>query len=162
MTYLSTLPTYDDGQGKILACEPHAVVLGDERILVHVRMQRKDPEMFATFQTVSADGGITWSPLTPVTEELGGAPAHLLLHSKGRLVSVIGHRKAPFGIRALYSDDMGATWQCATVTDDAPSWDLGYPATAELDDGRLYLVWYQNEDGVSTIRGGIFDPYELD
>lgn len=161
MTYVSTLPTYDDGRGKILPCEPHAIVLPDGRILVHIRLQRSEPKMFATFQTVSADGGKTWAPLTLLTEEVGGAPAHLCLHSKGRLISVIGHREKPFGIRALYSDDMGETWQCATVTDDAPSWDLGYPATTELPDGRLYLVWYQNEDGVSTVRGGIFDPYEI-
>lgn len=161
MTYLSTLPAYEDGRGPILPCEPHAILLPSGRVLVHVRLQRREPEMFATFQTVSDDGGLSWSPLVPVTEEVGGAPAHLLLHSKGRLVSVIGHRKKPFGIRVLFSDDMGDSWDCATLTDDASSPDLGYPSVAELPDGRLYLVWYQNEGGVSTIRGGIFDPYDV-
>ena len=153
MTYLSSLPNVK-GQ---TSCEPHAISLPDGRILVHIRME---PD-FATWQTESRDGGLTWSIPYRVHEEKSGAPAHLFLHSKGRLFSTVGYRTRPdSGIRAFTSDDMGKTWEYAVLTDGLDHWDVGYPSVTELADGRLYLVWYENQGKGSLVYGAAYDPYE--
>jgi hypothetical protein len=59
-----------------------------------------------------------------------------------------GMRIAPFGIRGRISADHGQSWSEEFIlTDDGPTWDLGYPSTAELPDGRLVTVWYEVPEG---------------
>ena len=95
--------------------------------------------------------------LVALLGELGGSPAHLMWHSSGRLVSVYGYREAPYGIRAMISDDGGKTWTTDYVIDDqGQSGDLGYPATVELKDGSLLTLYYENRDGVSRIMYNVW------
>lgn len=126
--------------------EPHAVELPDGRIIGHIRYQHcegyKNHEPFTIFQTESADGGNTWTEAV----NLGccGSPPHLLRHSSGALVCVYGRRKEPFGESAMISRDGGRTWDMDYILHtDAPSGDLGYPASAELSDGSIFTVYYQ-------------------
>lgn len=133
--------------------EPHAVELADGRLLGHIRFQNhRDPEAakvedlglthFSIMQTVSDDGGRTWS--TPEPLGFHGSPPHLLRHSSGALVSVYGRREEPYGERVMISRDDGASWDYDLILrDDGPHWDLGYPSTAELADGSLLTVYYQ-------------------
>ena len=75
--------------------------------------------------------------------ETGGAPAHLLMHSSGTLISTYGYREAPYGIRTMLSRDGGETWETDHVlVDDEPSPDLGYPCSVELRDGSILTVYY--------------------
>lgn len=137
-----TVPALDGVTG----VEPHAIVLPDGKILVHMRMERGgEHPLFTVAQSVSVDGGYTFSTPRYVASDTTGAPPHLLLHSSGVLLCAVGRRREPFGIRVLESRDMGETWEENVLTDDAPNFDLGYPATVELSDGSLYTVWYQHE-----------------
>ena len=117
------------------------------------RMERGgEHRFFSTWQSVSSDGGRTFSRPEPLVGPQGGAPAHLLLHSGGTLISVYGYRQAPYGIRAMLSRDGGETWETDWILDDeCDNGDLGYPATVELKDGSLLTVYYQNVNGVSRI-----------
>lgn len=126
--------TNPDGSGRF--CEPHAIELSDGRILA---MMRTIPD-FTTVQTISSDGGKTWSPIEEIA---AGSPPHLIRHSSGALVCPIGYRKAPHGIRALLSNDEGKNWENHTLDDSATHWDLGYPSSVELSDGSIYTVYYQ-------------------
>ncbi|MFP3897195.1 MAG: exo-alpha-sialidase, partial [Anaerolineales bacterium] len=50
--------------------------------------------------------------------------------------------------RACLSADGGEHWGYdheIILRDDAPSGDLGYPASVQLDDGTLLTVYYQQE-----------------
>ena len=52
------------------------------------------------------------------------------------------------GQRACISADGGQTWDYENeivLRNDAPSDDLGYPATIECADGSLLTVYYQRE-----------------
>lgn len=151
--YLSSIENVSDEHGVINSCEPHAIQLPDGTIIVHIRMERGDEHrFFSVWQSVSTDGGKTFSRPEPLLSPTGGSPAHLLLHSSGTLISVYGYRSAPYGIRAMLSLDGGKTWDTDWILDDeCPNWDLGYPATVELKDGSLLTVYYQNVDGVSRI-----------
>ncbi|MBE6568550.1 MAG: exo-alpha-sialidase [Ruminococcaceae bacterium] len=152
MTYLGTLPhVADDGKGKFGEYEPHAVMLPSGKIIVHVRVERGGDntaeKVFTVAQTESYDGGKTFTPLHYIHESKTiGAPAHILRHSSGKLISVLGDRMEPFGIRALISADDGESWEAYTLDEDGKLPDIGYPATVELKDGSLYTVWYQHPD----------------
>jgi hypothetical protein len=77
-----------------------------------------------------------------------GSPPHLLRHSSGALLLTYGYRQAPFGQRVAISRNEGATWDPDwIIRDDGPDWDLGYPSTVELADGRLFTVYYQKYPG---------------
>lgn len=121
--------------------EPHVCEMPDGRLIVHLRVEK--PELF-TWQSESADGGRTWSE--PVYINANGAPAHILLHSSGVLVSAYSYRHGPYGQRVTFSKDGGKTWiNDMFLRDDGPSWDLGYPASIEMPDGSILTVYYQPE-----------------
>ena len=82
-----------------------------------------------------------------------GFPSHLLKLADGRLLMSYSVRKEPFGIRVRFSNDNGKTWENEIIlTDDAPNWDVGYPSTAELPDGSLFTLWYENRDELAQLR----------
>ena len=71
------------------------------------------------------------------------------------------------GIRARVSDDDGRTWGPELILrDDGGSWDLGYPRTALLGDGKVMSAYYMNradddiqmDGGVRHIAATIFRP----
>ena len=134
-----------------LLCEPHAIVLEDGRILTHIRVQNYKIGLFTTFQSESSDNGKTWTKPKQILPNCGGAPAHLMKHSSGLLISTYGfrgepHDTKPFAIRAMFSRDNGKTWfgHCDIYKTDTSS-DLGYPSTLELADGSLLTVFYAKE-----------------
>lgn len=157
--HLGSVKLYPDGSTEVigvipdvdpalLSCEPHAIELPDGRILVHIRVERGG--YFSTYQTESFDGGRTFTFPHALLPMRGGAPAHLLYHSSGVLLSVYGYREEPYGIRLMVSRDLGESWETGiTLTDSYPSGDLGYPATAELSDGSLLTVYYAHETPAS-------------
>lgn len=132
---------------RLLSCEPYAFELADGSILCHIRTQRiygsTLPKMLTTYQSVSHDGGRSWSKPERLLEDNGGAPSHIIRHSSGVLVAVYGCRKKPWGIKAMFSTDEGKSWSVDhTLVVDEVSSDLGYPATVELSDGSLLTVFY--------------------
>ena len=152
MTHIGTLPHVEsDGKGKFGEYEPHAIMLPSGKLIVHVRVERGSDnaaeKIFTIAQTESYDGGKTFTPLHYIHElPTIGAPSHILRHSSGKLIAVVGDRMEPFGIRALISEDDGETWTAVTLTDEGKLPDIGYPATVELTDGSLYTVWYQHPE----------------
>jgi len=138
--WLAEIPTRpgDDRQNYH---ELHAVEASDGRIIVQIRNHNKTNDR-ETLQSESSDGGKTWS--IPHSIGVWGLPSHLLRLKDNRLLMTYGHRRKPFGNQARVSDDYGRTWSDAlTVSNDAPSTDLGYPSTVELDDSSLLSVWYE-------------------
>jgi sialidase-1 len=134
--HLADLPTR--------AGELHAVEAADGTLIVHVRDKVAGPgggTVQRTLQTESRDGGRTWSAARFVAH---GYPSHLLRRRDGTLVCTYGSRTPPLGIRFKISRDHGRSWSAEQLlTTDAPTWDLGYPSTAELPDGRLLTIWYE-------------------
>ncbi len=146
--FISNIPNPEGGL--YLSCEPHAAELSDGRLIVHIRVQRG---CFTIYQSESFDGGHTFTKPHRLLGQNGGAPAHILKHSSGKLVSVYGYRAEPYGIRYMVSDDLGESWETDLILDDsAPGADLGYPASVELTDGRILTVYYMNNGTTSNIE----------
>ena len=59
------------------------------------------------------------------------------------MVLSYGRREEPYGIRAVISRDGFKTFGDEIVIDTACNSDLGYPATAEMKDGKLITVYYK-------------------
>ena len=76
------------------------------------------------------------------------SPWPLLLRD-GRILVVFARRKPPAGIGGIVSEDEGKSWSDEfIIRSDASGPDLGYPAATELDDGRIFTVYYfMVEDG---------------
>lgn len=138
--WLATIPTRkgdDPGQYH----ELHAVETSGGRLIAQIRNHNKQTQ-HETLQTVSEDGGRTWSE--PESTGVWGYPSHLLRLRDGRVLMSHGHRRGPLGNQARLSDDDGRTWsKPILISSDAKSGDLGYPSTVELDDGSLVTVWYE-------------------
>jgi hypothetical protein len=129
------------GDSKANYHELHAVETQDGRILVQIRNHNKTNER-ETLQTESSDGGKTWA--VPRTIRVWGLPSFLLRLRNGNLLMTYGHRRAPLGNQARFSQDHGRTWSDPLIiSGDGPSGDLGYPSTVELEDGTLLTVWYE-------------------
>jgi len=133
--------------------EPHVVELPDGKLICHIRVQRYQNGqelLFSTYQSESYDGGYTWSKPHKILSDHGGAPAHLMYHSSGAVISVYGYRQAPYAIKAMISYDGGETWDIDNVLYEQPhSADIGYPASVELKDGSLMTVFYAKEHEMS-------------
>lgn len=125
--------------------EPHAVELADGTLIGLVRYHGPDHCMR---QTVSRDGGRTWTPMTKTA--MIGLPPHLIELPDGKVVNVYGRRhvRPGYGEFAAISDDRGATWDTANEIALAHSHngDLGYPASCLLPDGCILTVYYQQPE----------------
>ncbi len=135
--------------------EPSVVQLSSGRILMMMRtttIPYNDEDIRCyLWETYSDDGGHTWVP--PFQTPLWGFPPHLLQLNDGRVLVVYGHRRPPFGQRAALSKD-GITWHKSNefiLRADAPNKDLGYPASVQLNDGRILTVYYQSHP-TDTLR----------
>lgn len=135
--------------------EPSILALPRGKVIIHSRHESSG----LIHQHDSFDGGQTWAPPRPT--RIWGYPAHLLRLSDGRLLTVYGHRRSPFGIRASLSGDDGETWDAAPeiiIRGDLPSGNLGYPTVVELQAGRLFVAYYgEDETGLTHILGSSFE-----
>ena len=95
------------------------------------------------WETYSDDNGKTWIDVYKTS--IWGFPPHLLQLSDGRVLCTYGYRRAPFGQRACISND-GITWDVKNeiiLRDDAYNGDLGYPASLEVEPGKILTIYYQ-------------------
>lgn len=130
-------------------CEPYTLELSDGTLICHLRSNH-----FSTFQSISKDGGRTWTKPEKLWQDDHGAPVHLLELSNGYIVGTYSYRLEPYGICAMLSKDKGQTWDIQNHIYINPfSPDLGYPSTVELNDGSFLTVFYavEKEGGPSVI-----------
>ena len=131
--------------------EPHVAELADGKLVGLIRSGTSTSEgqddimgalKFSMFQSVSTDGGRTWSKAEPLG--FHGSPPHMLVHSSGVLICAYSYRQEPYGERVMISRDRGDSWDHDYILrDDGPDRDLGYPSSVELADGSLLTMYYQ-------------------
>jgi len=115
----------------------------------------------------SSDRGATWDPI--ITTPVWGYPQHLLPLRDGRLLMSYGYRRHPYGVRACLSNDGGKTWDLSNEVvlrmdggnpggqrGRVGDTDLGYPASIELDGGKIFTVYYHNSGGSNCYIAGTF------
>ena len=131
--------------------ETAALHLGDGEWIAAARTDdRPDPEFGQEIrQYRSTDDGETWKDEGLLTG-YHRHPAHLLRLKDGRVLLSYGNRKEP-GIDVRFSDDKGKTWEKPKRVIELAAGDLGYPSSAEREDGRIVTVFYAQN---SSLRKG--------
>lgn len=157
--YLSAIASDPGGKMGGFA-EPGLVRTKSGRLVAGLRTPGADN---AIFMTTSDDGGKTWAP--PRKTELHGHPVDLVQLADGRLMATYGIRPPqhamPGGIRACFSSDDGETWNPRSevqLRNDFLSWDVGYPESMEMPDGRVLTVYYYNLFSRYFIGGTFWKP----
>ena len=143
--YLSTMASDPGGRlGGFL--EPGIVRTKSGRIVAALRNDGNNQPVYITF---SDDDGKTWEPVRETA--MIGSPIDLIQLSDGRLMATYGVRTprhtSPGGVRACFSSDNGQSWDIQTevqIRNDFLNWDIGYPESLELPDGRVMTVYYYN------------------
>jgi len=141
--YLSTIA--GDPGGKLGGfVEPGITRTKTGRIIAGLR--NSGPTIWMTY---SDDDGKTWVPVWKT--EMVGHPVDLIQLSDRRVMATYGVRPGthaePGGIRACFSSDNGKTWDINTevqLRNDFINWDIGYPESLEMADGRVMTVYYFN------------------
>ena len=114
---------------------------------------RGEFEYFSTYQSVSTDGGRTWTEPVALLDRFGGSPPHLFKTSDGILLCTYTQRHAPCGIKVMFSLDDGKTWDTGyDLYVNENMVDIGYSSTVELPSGELLTAFYsqptENEPAV--------------
>lgn len=133
--------------------EPNLAILPDGKWVMVIRVNLDG----YVRQSFSNDRGLHWT--RPQKLKIRGHPQHLLPLKDGRLPMTYGYRFYPFGIRACLSLDGGKTWDLKNeivIRHGGGNGDLGYPSSIELDDGRVFTVYYYNHGGGDRYIEGTF------
>ena len=135
------VPKYLDPGAKAFH-EAHAVETAEGKIIAMLR-HHGEPGKHYLWQSESSDGGSSWTMAHQT--KIWGYPPHLIRLKNDWLVVSYGYRREPFGNRACISRDDGSTWDVKNqvILSIAPNYDLGYPASVQLEDGTIYTVYYQ-------------------
>jgi hypothetical protein len=157
-TYLATMASDPDGKlGGFM--EPGICRTNTGRIIAGLRNHGPDNAIWVTW---SDDDGKTWVPVKK--SDMIGHPVDLIQLSDGRVMATYGIRTEhakPQGVRACFSSDNGETWDIRTevqIRKDFTNFDIGYPESIELPDGRVLSVYYYNLFGKYFIGGTFWKP----
>ena len=143
---------------------PSSVRLSERSILTAIRRregQQAQQDRYWIDLYRSDDDGSSWRFVTEPVSHTGGNPPHMIRLADGRLCLTYGYRDAPYGIRAVLSEDEGRTWgQEITLRDDGGDWDLGYPRTVQRPDGKIVTVYYFDDDPTTEryIAATVWEP----
>jgi hypothetical protein len=129
------------------------------RIVAGLRNHGPDQAIYTTY---SDDEGKTWAPVQKTA--MVGHPVDLIQLTDGRIMASYGIRTPhakPQGVRACFSSDNGETWDIKTevqIRKDFINWDVGYPESVELPDGRVLTVYYYNLFNKFFLGGTVWKP----
>ncbi len=106
------------------------------------------------FISRSLNSGMNWSE--PKDTSIFGQPGHILKIGNNKILCTYGYRKSPFGVRALISENNGATWDISkefVISEGYKSWDCGYPFSLMINNNEFLSIYYVNdENGNRFIR----------
>lgn len=142
---IPAMPAVEGYEGPTYLTEPHVAAAPSGKLLGMARFEVKDRSRRCLWQFESSDGGATWTE--PVPNGVHGFPPHILRLRDDRMLVSYAIRHEPPGQRFCFSNDEGQTWEVDNEVHFpvAPSGDLGYPATAQCQDGTLVTIYYQQE-----------------
>ena len=157
--YYSTIASDEAGAlGSFM--EPGIVRTKSGRIVAALRNHGPDQALWVSY---SDDNGKSW--IQPFKTDMVGHPADLIQLSDGRLMASYGIRTGPHfrpgGIRACFSSDNGKTWDINTevqLRNDFLNWDVGYPESLQMPDGRILTVYYYNLFGKYFLGSTVWKP----
>ena len=174
--YLSTVGTDDDlnGEGHFSIGEISIRMTDSHKIVAIMRTEllpgEESPvEGLHMWQSSSDDLGETWSRPKRLDNMLSRIQPNIIKLRDGRLLTGYGYRgidegqwgDQPYGIRFHVSSDEGETWGPQIILrDDFPNTCEGYPASVELEDNKIFTVYWFNLFGRYYLEGSYWEVPE--
>jgi predicted neuraminidase len=148
----------NDGK-EVQAIQPSILVHRDGKLQALCR-NRAGPIL----ETWSADGGKTWTKLTPTELPNPNSGIDAITLKDGRFVLVYNHVPPVLGkwggprspLNVAVSED-GKTWQAAAVLEKEPG-EFSYPTVIQAADGSVHVTYTWNR---KRIRHVVLDPAKL-
>ena len=100
------------------------------------------------WQTVSDDGGFTWSEARPITGYHEYSGSSLLLLQDGRLLLAYGHRSFPGGVHAMISRDEGESWnqeEKVVLAAESVYQFCGGGSSVQFADGKIVTSYFVHQ-----------------
>ncbi len=125
--------------------EPAILDIGGTRMIMQVRSAAgsSPSNKGKLLQSVSTDGGATWSAYTELPF-IAHAP-ELVKLGNGVIVSAFRWLNDSYtaeNVSFVYSLDGGATWSDLVIVRDCGAAECGYPGIVELPGNRILIVYY--------------------
>lgn len=140
----------EDESKRLQLNEPSLVACPSGKLVAFMRSEGGGDRLVTA---ESFDNGYSWAQWRE--RDVMGHPFHVLPLRNGQVLLSYGYRHKPFGIRARLLDaecDNVNTAPEVILRDDGACADVGYPWAAQVDDGRIVVVYYfTSSDGVRHI-----------
>jgi hypothetical protein len=136
----------------------------------HMLVERKDGSLWMLVRTrygigesVSTNGGKTWSPVTPSDIQHATARFFIRRLASGKLLLVkhgpIEKRTGRSLLTAYLSDDDGETWGGGLLLDGRAG--VSYPDGVQAPDGRIYTIHDYSRTGAKLILMSVFTEKDV-
>ncbi|MFW6107404.1 MAG: sialidase family protein [bacterium] len=136
----------------------------------HMLVERQDGSLWMLVRTqygigesVSDDGGKTWSPVSPSAIQHATARFFIRRLASGKLLLVkhgpIEKRTGRSDLTAYLSDDDGKTWGGGLLLDGGAG--VSYPDGVQAPDGRIYTIHDYSRSGAKLILMSVFTEADV-
>jgi len=147
------------------AIQPALMVHADGRLRMYCRTHSEHGYIA---ESVSDDGGLTWSPMAPAVLPNNNSGLDAVTLADGRQLLVYNHstreqegmgHKGRGILNVALSPD-GVDWEAALVLDylDAPNRQFSYPAVIQSRDGLVHIVYTWHRERIKHV---VLDPAAL-
>lgn len=109
-------------------------------------------------ESVSSDGGLTWSPARATTLPNPNSAIDAVKMGDGTVALVYNHsRTARSPLNIAFSHDDGITWGAPNVLEDAPG-EYSYPAIIQSAGGKLHITYTWKRRRIKHV---VLDPEDF-
>ena len=106
-------------------------------------------------QAWSADGGLTWGPMSPTDLPNPSAGIDALALRDGRFLLVYNPTTRGRRRLAVAVSGDGQTWRPGVTLEDAQDGEYSYPAMIQTDDGKVHITYTWRRQRIKHV---VFDP----
>lgn len=147
------------------AADEHIIIErkdGSLWMLVRGNFQREQKPASYIGESVSKDGGKSWTDVTPSTIPHPVARFCIRRLASGKLLLIRNNPpdgKTRSHLTAFLSEDDGATWKGGLLIDERDQ--VSYPDLVQAGDGSVYLIYDRERKGAREILMAVFKEQEV-
>ncbi len=121
-------------------------------------LMRSTQRIGAICESISEDGGITWSPAKPTLLPNPNSGIDAVKMQDGRIALVYNHTpqgRSPLNL--AFSEDNGSTWSQPYILEDEPG-EYSYPAIIQSASGNLHITYTWRRQRIKHV---VIEPEKL-